>query len=319
MAEFRDGVEFRVQGRTLWGLAMRYGDVANMGTFRERFAPAAFAPIGAVALNLQHDPGRVLARTGNGLILADGPRSLEVRAELSSQAELDLVRRGALNGFSVEFHALEQRSDAGVRVIERAALTGIALVDHGAYPESKAEIRAQSGRTIRATIPSDTDLECECVGAGCKIKLLQDTLSEAIGEAIEEGRTWVAAHGNLSAPLASNSRGTLRARMVGADAEIEIDIPDSEAGRAVIAAHEDSGVVVRPFIDRAAAEFTTDAAGVTTYTKVPIRAWIVSATDKRAGWPDPEIVPTPEPKTTAEKIAVLSKIGKQRRLRRWVL
>ena len=95
---------------------------------------------------------------------------------------------------------------------------------------------------------------------------------------------------------------------------------ESREYAAVIAAHvKISGVVVRPFIDRAAAEFTTDAAGVTTYTKAPIRAWIVSATDKRAGWPDPEIVPTPEPKTTAEKIAALSKIGKQRRLRRWVL
>ena len=312
MHEHREGFEFRVQGRTLSGVALRYGDISP--DFAERFEPGAFGEVRSIPINLQHDRSIVVAPAA---LLTDTARSLDVRADLpEGSAALSLVRRGALNGFSIEFHAKAERREAGIRVVERAELTGLALVDRGAYPQSTAEIRARSGRTMRATIPSDTALDCECVGVGCKVKFLNDALSAAINEGIEEGKAWVAVHGNYRSPLASNTRGTLRARMdesTGA-AVVEIDIPDSEAGRAVIAASDDAGVVVRPFIDREAAEFDTDGDGVTVYRKAPIRAFIVSATDKREGWPDPALVPTPEPSTTADKIKALSKLSKRRRI-----
>ena len=289
MSEHRDGLEFRVQGRTLSGTALRYGDVSP--DFAERFEPGAFGEVRTIPINLQHDRAIIVAPAA---VLADTTRSLDVRADLpEGSAALSLVKRGALNGFSIEFHAKAERREAGVRVVERAELTGLALVDRGAYPESKAEVRARSGRTMRATIPSGAALDCECVGVGCKVKFLNEALAEAIAEGIEEGKAWVAVHGNYRSPLASNTRGTLRARMVGDDAEIEIDLPDSDAGREVLAASADAGVVVRPFIDREAAEFDTDADGVAVYRKAPIRAFIVSATDKREGWPDPVLVPTP--------------------------
>ena len=164
---------------------------------------------------------------------------------------------------------------------------------------------------MKATIPADTELACECVGAGCKVKFLMDALGEAIQEGIEEGkRTVIATYGDYKTPLASTARGTLRASMGADGAIVEIDLPDSEAGRAVLAASDDAGVVVRPFGDRTAAEFTTDAAGVTTYTKSPIRGFIVSSTDAREGWPDPKIEPTPA-RIMAEK---LSKLSRRRRL-----
>ena len=151
MIERRSGLNFRVQGRTVSGTALRYGDVADLGSFREMFVAGAFSPIGSVALNLQHDPARVLAKTGNGLVLADGPRSLEVRAELTGRAEHDLVRRGVLRGFSIEFRAKNQRYEGGTRIIETADLTGIALCDEPAYPESVAEARRArgTGKTAR--------------------------------------------------------------------------------------------------------------------------------------------------------------------------
>ena len=82
MREVRHGPELRVAGRTLTGRALVYGDVSP--DFRERFIPGAFGDLSEadVALNLQHDPERVIARTGEGLVLADGPRALEVRADL---------------------------------------------------------------------------------------------------------------------------------------------------------------------------------------------------------------------------------------------
>ena len=295
-AEFRDGPELRIQGRTLVVVALKYGDVANLGGgVRERFEAGAFQPLGDVSLNLQHDGGHVLARSGNGLTVIDGPRSLELRAELTGTAELDLVRRGALNSFSIEFHAVAQRTEGDVRVIERARLSAIALVDRGAYPASKAEIRARLGQTMRATIPTGSKLDCDCVDAGCQVEFEDDSL-EFSGELI-------AAYGNFQSPLASTRRGTLRIRQRDGGAEIEVDLPDSDAGRAVLAASSAAGVVIRPYVDKRSAEYETTAEGTRVYQHAPVRAVIVSATDKRRGWPDPELVATPNLDVEARRAA----------------
>ena len=141
--ERRAGGELRVEGRTLTGRALVYGDVAPQ--FRERFVPGALAPVPAVPLNLQHDRGMVILAAGS-YELTDGPQALEVRAELpAGSAVLALVKRGALKGFSIEFHPREERSEGGLRIIERAELTGIGLVDAPAYPASGAEVRAAAG------------------------------------------------------------------------------------------------------------------------------------------------------------------------------
>ena len=61
MVEHRSGVEFRVQGRTLSGVALRYGDISP--DFGERFEPGLLQHSGRVALNLQHDDRLVVTRT----------------------------------------------------------------------------------------------------------------------------------------------------------------------------------------------------------------------------------------------------------------
>ena len=128
---------FRVAGRTLSGVAMRYGDVSP--GHRERFVPGAFGEIRPLPVNLQHDASMIVVPEA---ALTDTARALEVRADLpEGSAALSLVKRGALNGFSIEFDALEEHREAGIRVITRAALTGLALVDRGAYPGAVAEVR----------------------------------------------------------------------------------------------------------------------------------------------------------------------------------
>ena len=171
MNEHRLSPEFRVQGRTLSGVALRYGDTADMGSFRERFVPGAFGDVDRIDVNLQHDGGLVVARDA---LLADSPRELRVRAELpEGSAALSLVRRGALNGFSIEFHAVEEHREAGVRVISAAVLSGLALCDRGAYPSSRPEIRRRGGGggrgsrggrlgSFRGRIPKNKRLECRC-------------------------------------------------------------------------------------------------------------------------------------------------------------
>ena len=131
---------FTVEGRALTGRALVYGDVSP--DFRERFEPGAFGEFAVPALNLQHDPDIVLLEAG-AYQLTDGPRALEVRAELAEgAAALQLVKRGALRGFSIEFRAVAERREAGIRVIELAELTGLALVDTPSYPGATAEVRA---------------------------------------------------------------------------------------------------------------------------------------------------------------------------------
>ena len=121
--EIRAGAEFRVSGRTLTGRVMVYGDVSP--SHRERFLPGAFGPAPSAPLNIGHDPSLVVLDAGD-YVLADTPRALEIRAELpADSAALSLVRRGALNGYSVEFHSRAERREAGVRVIERAVLVGM--------------------------------------------------------------------------------------------------------------------------------------------------------------------------------------------------
>ena len=102
------------------------------------------------------------------------------------------------------------------------------------------------------------------------------------------------------------SRGTLRrAGRYGVD----IDLPDDDNGRAVLAAHEAAGVVVRPHLDMAESIYE-QVGDVLVYTRAVVRAFVVSATDAREGWPTPEIhftdtdtdaeaIPEPEPLTAA--------------------
>lgn len=309
--EHRAGCEFRVAGRTLSGVAMRYGDVSP--DFRERFVPGAFGDVERIDVNLQHDCSLVVA---HGAMLTDTERELRVRAELPvDSAALKLVRRGALNGFSVEFHARQERREGDVRVVERADLVGLALVDRGAYPQSTAEVRARSGRTMTAAIPTGRPVACECAGGGCsRSMLLQEAMEEMWGEVFEETtRRVVGAYfENYSKPLASTARGTLRGAIRGTgfrgrEPIVEIDIPDSAAGRELLEAWDASGLVVRPFIRDIQGEVIDDVQHI---VGGRLGAVIVSATDAREGWPDPVIGPTPA--------AVMEPRSAPRRRRLWL-
>ena len=162
--------------------------IAAMGAFRERFEPGAFGAVERVDVNLQHDKAAVLARDA---LLTDSPRELRVRADLpEGAAGLALVKRGSLNGFSIEFNAKAERRESGVRVVEKAGLVGLALVDRGVYPASTAEVWARSGRTMRSRIPYDKALACECIAqmgpgsGGACIPMAQ--FSTAAGDAMAE-------------------------------------------------------------------------------------------------------------------------------------
>ena len=296
--EHRAGCEFRVAGRTLSGVVMRYGDTSP--EYRERFVPGAFSPIDGVSLNIQHDQ-RLRVLDPGAFILTDTMRELRIRAELpAGSAALSLVQRGALNGYSVEFHARAERREAGVRVIERAVLVGIGLVDQPSYPQSTAEVRARSGRTLRSRIPYDESLACECIarsgpgsGGACVplarfTRVAGDAMAEAINGALAEAVDVLAIAGSYRRPLGSASRRTLRATSTEQGLDVEIDLPAGAVGDEIVAAHEAAGVIVRPLVDAERSEYTDTDRG-REYSRPYLRALLVGATDVKTGWPIPAI------------------------------
>ena len=141
--------ELRVEGRRLTGIVIRYGETSP--SHRERFEPGALRMAEAVHLDLYHDRERVIAyMPGGGLELAGGESAVELSAELppipAADRALEEIRTGKANGLSVEFRAVRERREAGVRVIEEAVLKGIGLVSRPSYLGSRVEARHRGRR-----------------------------------------------------------------------------------------------------------------------------------------------------------------------------
>ena len=289
--------ELRVEGRKLSGVVMNYGEVSP--SHRERFEPGSLRMAESVHLDLHHDIERAVAwHPGGGLTLDNGRDALTMRAELppipAADRALDEIRSGAVRGLSVEFRPVKERRDADIRVIEDAVLTGIGIVRTPSYKQSNVEARRRSGRTLRARIPAGETLACECATDSRWARVIQPAMDQMWKESFEEGtRAVVGAYlENYATPIASTARGTLRGRIRGVGGyEVDIDLPDSDAGRALLAAWDDSGLVVRPFI---ADQEATLIDGVREISAGRLRAVIITSTDAREGWPNPELVSTPD-------------------------
>ena len=284
--EHRAGCEFRVAGRTLSGTVLRYGDLSP--GHRERFSPGAFSPVPAVPLNLQHDVSLVLL-DADKYALNDTERALEVRAELpANSAALTLVRRGALNGFSVEFHSRSETRQSGVRVIERAELIGVALVDEPSYPESIAEVRRRGDRggrlgTVRGRVPAGRRVDCRCSPGDCLEAIFE---RGAFDSAVDPSRARdiLAVVGDYSAAIGSARRGNVRF-WAGKDGALEyaIDIPNTVRGEALLETMEAVPVFARPALDLDASDFDL-VDRVATYRRAEVRALTIGATDASKGW-----------------------------------
>ena len=162
-AEFRRvvGVEWRAGAMDgpgeLRGVAMRFGDVAELPWGRERFDPGSLtAAADGVILNVQHERGRPLARfPDGGLELDFDAAELRIRARVADTSDgrdtVALVRAGVLRGLSVEFRPDDERLEDGVRIVTRARLSGIAVVDDGAYDTATVNAYRARARDIGQT------------------------------------------------------------------------------------------------------------------------------------------------------------------------
>ena len=287
-------IEFRfapvvLEGNSLKGVVMRYGEVSEGAPRPERFLPGAFI-YDDVILNVQHDRARPIARTGGGgLILADTDEALTLAAELPETREaadaLALVRSKVLRGLSVEFRAVREKIDpGGVRVIESAILSGVGLVDKPAYKASHVEARRIGGIRFSFRVPYRRPLRCQC----CPKADIVDFETEAFTESLASKEVLVIA-GDYKGALASKERGTLRTRQTKQGLEVETDIADTQAGKDVVAQAVDVPLYARPVVDFERSEYEV-IDGIAKVKNAYLRAFLIGPTDATDGWDPLQVI-----------------------------
>ena len=256
-----------------------------------------------VLLNVAHDRGRPIARTGGGgLALADSAEALTIRADLPVTREADdalaLVRAGVLRSLSIEFRAAAERMEGAVRVIERATLAAIGLVDTGAYPGSTVEARRRKGSTpnpwLKAQWAARKAGACDCQGPGVESVVFEPG---AWADTLASDREVLAVAGDYTKAVASRTRGTLELAERddgGLDIALTRAAADTPAGRDLADMAKAVPITVRPILDNDQSDFT-DADGVRTFTKAYLRAVLIKPSDRPDGWEPAELEGEGEP------------------------
>ena len=201
---------------------------------------------------------------------------------------LTLVHSGVLRGLSIEFNAIEERLDDGVRVIERAHLSAIAVVDSPAYAGSVVEARAKKREPriwIRNGIQYGVECFCECLTGDCnRVVFAPKSLGPVPGADV------LAVVGRVSESLGSTSGKTLR--LTDTPKALEVELAPNARNTAAGETLTDLGkakvdVFTRPLVDDSVSVFT-EINGVRTYTKAGLNAVlfkpIAGEAYRRAGW-----------------------------------
>lgn len=162
--ELRAAAELRAAGRRLEGHAAVFNSPAPIGAFTETIRAGAFraslaTPGRDVLALVDHDPGRLLARTSSGTLRLqeDGKGlafSLDVPDTQLGHDVLALAQRGDLGGCSFGFRVQDEAWPAADRRELRAVeLVEISIVHAWpAYAQTTVQARARSraGDAVRA-------------------------------------------------------------------------------------------------------------------------------------------------------------------------
>ena len=164
-------LELRQEGRELVGVIVQEGRAATGGR-AEVFSPNSVQwPADGIDILPEHraeSEVKVIPERQE-----DGRISIRARAT-------DALRQAYAEGrryLSVEFHALrEVRTQGGVREIQKAMVVSAAMVKNPEYNMAVAELRQQTGQTLRSIIPSGVPVECECASPRCRYAHFDDAL-----------------------------------------------------------------------------------------------------------------------------------------------
>ncbi|MFZ1428547.1 MAG: HK97 family phage prohead protease [Geminicoccaceae bacterium] len=149
--ERRAVAELRAAGRRLEGYAATFNTPATIGAFIESIAPGAFRLDGDILALVDHDPGKLLARTKSGTLELEqdgkGLRfGLSVPETHLGQDVLELAKRGDLGGMSFGFHAeAEHWTGSKKRELHRVRLVEISVVSSWpAYSGTTVSVRSRA-------------------------------------------------------------------------------------------------------------------------------------------------------------------------------
>ncbi len=154
--EVRRAAELRAAGRQLVGYAATFGTRAAIGAFTETIRAGAFraslaAPGRDVLALVDHDPGRLLARTSSGTLrLSEDARglafSLDVPDTQLGRDVLELAQRGDIGGMSFGFRVQDEAWPAkGERELRAVDLVEISVVHAWpAYAQTSVAARAKA-------------------------------------------------------------------------------------------------------------------------------------------------------------------------------
>ena len=269
--------------RILEGTVVTYGEIAFGDYGPERFEPGSLE-YGDCILNIQHKRDRPIARTPDTLRLTDTETSLTLRADLPETREgtdaLTMVRNRILQGLSVEFRAIQERLEAGVRVITRARLTGIGLVDSPSYEGSRVEARSIKGATLSFSVDYGLVLQCECCPTSDEVWIEPGAFGEYLKD---ESKELLAVHGNFTGAIASRKRGSLKMEDTDKALKVTTDIADTTAGKDILEQSKDVEILARPIIDYEKSE-TEVVDGITKVKKAFLRGFLLGPSDSNKGW-----------------------------------
>ena len=142
--EFREDESRKSPGH-LFGTILNYEERAQ--DRGELFEKGALTwPADGVVLNRQHVRGAPIMRIvpevrGNAVVVDVALPNTQMGRDTAAE-----VRAGLFKNLSVEFRAIKQSYQNGVRRIAEAVLGGVGLVDAGSYAGSRVEVRAKRRR-----------------------------------------------------------------------------------------------------------------------------------------------------------------------------
>lgn len=153
--ECRAAIELRASGRRLQGYAATFGTPAAIGGFTETIRAGAFSAslaAGADILALvDHDPGRLLARTSSGTLrLSEDSRGLSFELDVPDtqlgRDILTMAERRDLGGMSFGFRVKDEAWPArDKRELRAVDLIEVSIVHaHPAYSQTSVSARARA-------------------------------------------------------------------------------------------------------------------------------------------------------------------------------
>ena len=282
----RRGEIREVAGRQLRGMALPFEIPTEIapGQF-EQFSRGSVTTTGEALMTVNHEPGRILAREPATLKFETRRDGLYLTADVPETSEgndiLALVKAKTLRSLSVEFRPLAERQEGSLRVIDAALISGVSVVARPAYSATSLEARAIRGASIRASIPYDRDLTCQCHRGECDVV----NFAPATFDASIEARDILAITGEFKSAFAASKSGTAGLKLTKTPTALQItvdEIADTSAARDLLAQIDEGLIVSRPvFIDGV---FTEGADGVARYSGATLRAIVFGPTDL-LDWP----------------------------------